>query len=88
MVYQDYVWTTRYNHDDPKVTGDPDSSLLARKEGWEMLYFINKCASKWGWPENISAMQRLERIIREKVPSTMRTQVDVYLWIQANYPEI
>jgi len=88
MIYDDYVWSTKYNHDDPRVTGEPDSSLLSRREGWEMLYFINKCASKWGWPENIAAMQRLEVIIKEKIPTSIRSQAEVYKWIQNNYKEI
>jgi hypothetical protein len=44
MYYKDYIWTTKYSTDDPKVTGEPDKTLVSRKEGWEMLYFINKLA--------------------------------------------
>ena len=32
MVYDNYSWTA-YGDDDPKVSGEPDSTLLNRKEG-------------------------------------------------------
>ncbi|WPQ64984.1 hypothetical protein SIO70_08980 [Chitinophaga sancti] len=86
MVYDDYSWTTRYTNDDPKVTGEPDSTLLNRKEGWEMLYFINKCGEKWNWAQNsIEAYKKLEKTIRQKVPSDIRSQQRIKTWIEENY---
>ena len=41
LHYNDYLWTT-YANDNPKITGEPDSTLLNRMEGYEILYFINK----------------------------------------------
>lgn len=86
MVYTDYKWDTKYTDDDPKVTGEPDSSLLARTEGWEMLYFINKLGEKWSWAtEDIPAKKKLEKTIRTKVPSNIRSQSGIKSWIEDNY---
>ena len=84
LVYNDYNWSTKYNKNDPRITGKLNETVLSRKEGREMLYFINKCASKWGWSHDIFAMQRLEKLIREAVPPIILTQIEVYKWIQNN----
>lgn len=46
LVYNDYSWAA-YGKDDPKIAGEPDSTLFNRKEGYEVLYFINKIAEKF-----------------------------------------
>ena len=43
LEYDDYSWTA-YGDDDPEVTGEPDSTLFNRNEGYEVLYLINKMA--------------------------------------------
>ena len=88
MVYDDYDWSTIYIKNDPRIKGQPDETELCRKEGQQMLYFINKCANKWGWSHDVFAMQRLEKIIREAVPATVRSQIDIYKWIQENHNSI
>lgn len=87
MYYNDYVWSTKYTKDDPRVTGQPDSTLLSRKEGWEMIYFVNKLAQIWGWKDSIHprSYQKIERSIREYVPSTIRTQKDIQSYIETQY---
>lgn len=37
----EYSWTST-KEDDPKISGEPDRTLLNRNEGYEVLYFINK----------------------------------------------
>ena len=88
MVYDDYNWSTKYSKDDPRIKGQPDETELCRKEGKQMLYFINKCASKWGWSHDFFAMQRLEKVIRETVPATIQSQIGIYSWIQENHKSI
>lgn len=86
MVYNDYSWSTKYTNDDPKITGEPDSTLLNRTEGWEMLYFINKCGEKWNWSGNSTeSYRKLEKAIRTKVPSDIRSQIKIKEWIEANH---
>lgn len=36
LHYNDYSWTS-YTGDNPKIKGEPDSTLLNRKEGYEIL---------------------------------------------------
>lgn len=87
LYYNDYVWTTKYTDDDPRVTGEPDSTLLARKEGWEMLYFVNKLAKLWGWNADTLKhnYQKIERAVRDYVPSEIRSQAGIYQWILNNH---
>ena len=89
MVYKHYKWEATYSQDDPKVTGEPDNTELNRKEGYEMLYFINKLATKWGWSvTSKSSCQNLEKIIRDQVPSNIRIQRGILEWIEANFTKI
>ncbi len=87
LYYKDYIWTTQYSNDDPKVTGAPDRTLLARREGWEMLYFVNKLAQKWNWQEPVAVRgyQKIERSIREYVPGDVRSQENIKAWIEQNH---
>lgn len=83
MVYGDYSWTA-VRGDDPTISGEPDSTLFSRKEGYEVLYMINKCLTKW----NLSAIasgQKIEKMIRLHLPSDIRSQKNVYDWLNTNY---
>lgn len=88
MVYTDYKWTARADHDNPKFIGAQERSMLNRSEGYEMLWYINSLAKTWGWNDTLSSYQNLERIIREKVPSGIRTHSEIKNWIEANYSKI
>ena len=83
MVYHDYSWTT-YSNDNPKITGEPDNTLLNRKEGYEVLYFINKYADLHNY-KLITTGEKIERMIREKVPSNIHSQKDVKKWIEDHW---
>lgn len=91
MYYKDYDWQAKYERDDPRITGEPDSTLLARKEGYEMLYFINALTTQyakddptWNNPGKAS-YQKLERGIREYVPTSIRSQSGIRDWIHQNW---
>lgn len=83
MVYNDYKWTA-YSNDNPKVTGKPDSTELNRHEGYEMLYFINKLAEEWNFKQ-VSSCQKMEKMIRGYLPSSIRSQERVRTWISENW---
>lgn len=83
LYYKDYLWTT-YSDDDPKISGEPDSSLLSRKEGYEILYFINKLCEKWDL-KNKSFATKIEKMIQNDLPSNIRSQVNVKNWIVDNW---
>ena len=66
LFYQDYSWTV-LTGDNPKISGEPDSTLLNRKEGYEVLYFVNKFCEKYNLKQKTSAI-KVEKIIRNEVP--------------------
>lgn len=88
MVYSDYKWTAKADHDNPKFIAAQEAAMLNRQEGYEMLYFINSLALTWKWNDSLAACQNLECIIREKVPSNIRTHRGIKTWIAENYKEI
>ncbi len=86
MVYSDYKWTARADHDNPKIVGGNEYSELNRTEGYEMLYYIRTLARTWGWKDDaIRACQKLEKTIRTKVPENIRTHSAIKFWIENNF---
>lgn len=83
MVYTDYSWTA-VGGDNPKVSGEPDSTLFSRKEGYEVVYLINKTLEKWDF-KYASSGQKLEKMIRNHLPSDIRSQENVYAWLKSNW---
>ncbi|RXK58572.1 hypothetical protein ESA94_18240 [Lacibacter luteus] len=89
MYYDDYKWSARADHDNPKIIGGTDHAQLNREEGYEMLYFINSLAKTWNWKNpSIGSFQKLEKIIRKEVPSSIRTHSGIKTWIAQNYKTI
>lgn len=82
LYYKDYSWTALYG-DNPKITGEPDSTLLNRKEGYEILYFVNRFCAIHSL-NKISAI-KVERMIREEVPGDIRSQINIKSWIVNNW---
>lgn len=85
LHYNDYSWST-YSNDNPKITGEPDSTLLNRKEGYEILYFINKLSEIYNLKVKKSAI-KIENMIRNEVPSNLHSQENVKRWIESNWKE-
>ena len=85
LYYTDYSWTV-YAKDNPKITGEPDSTLLNRKEGYEILYFVNKFCVIYSLTSKNSAT-KVEKMIRNEVPSDIHSQVKIKEWIVANWSQ-
>lgn len=83
MKFNDYSWTV-YGGDDPKVRGTPDSTLFSRKEGYEVLYMINKILDEKGLVSTSSG-QKAETMIHEHLPGTTRGQKNVFDWLIDNW---
>ena len=83
LYYDDYSWTV-VNNDNPKVTGIPDSTLLNRREGYEILYFTNKFCDIYELKQKVSAT-KIERMIREEVPGNIRSQSNIKDWLVKNW---
>lgn len=88
MVYNDYYWTAKSGYDNPDLRGVPDSTLLNRHEGYEMLYFINDFARRYKLTEYLQSLRHLEIIIREKLPPHFRSHENIRNWILQNYKQI
>ncbi|MDQ0594019.1 hypothetical protein QFZ37_002388 [Chryseobacterium ginsenosidimutans] len=83
LYFTDYSWTA-ISPDNPKVTGEPDSTLLNRSEGYEILYFINKLCDGWNFTDKSSAT-KIEKMIRYEVPTDIHSQQNIKNWISENW---
>jgi len=77
-----YSWSV-ISPDDPKVTGIPDSTLLNRNEGYEVLAFINRLAKASNWVEKSPAL-KAERLIKNYLPGDTRSHAHVWKWLVDN----
>lgn len=78
-----YSWTT-IAPDDPRVTGVPDSTLLNRNEGYEVLSFINRLAQTSKWVNKLPAL-KAERMIKNHLPGDIRSHSNVWKWLVDNW---
>jgi hypothetical protein len=78
-----YSWNTVLP-DNPKITGIPDSVLLNRNEGFEVLAFINRIATANNWNEKELGL-KTERLIRNQLPRYTRSHARVLQWLISNW---
>jgi hypothetical protein len=78
-----YSWTT-IAHDDPKVTGRPDSTFLNRGEGYEVLAFINSFADTYKLKQKESGL-KVEHLIHKHLPSNIRSHANIKKWLLDNW---
>jgi hypothetical protein len=89
LVYSDYKWSARADHDNPKFVSGSDYAELNRTEGYEILYFISSLAKTWGWDGYpVRAYNHAEKIIRTEVPSNIRTHSGIKNWISSRYSQL
>jgi hypothetical protein len=72
---------------DPRFSGEPDTTLFNKKEGYEVLYLINVLVEKYSL-EKIEAGPKIEELIREKLPGNLRNQLHVIQWLEGNIEKI
>jgi len=78
QLQYDYSWTA-IRPDDPKVTGQPDQTFLNRREGYEVLAFLNRICT------SLPQALRAETLIRTKLPGEVRSRANVLTWLQDNW---
>lgn len=78
-----YSWSA-VSGDNPKVSGEPDSTLLNRNEGYEILYLINKFSKMHNFLLKESCL-KAERMIKKYLPSDIRSQANVKEWLVNNW---
>ncbi len=90
LTYKDYLWSTTEG-DSPRVLGFPDNVLLNRKEGYEVVHFIDKfIKGEVSWEQESAESKKrlgnkLERLIHDKLPGDVRSHLRVRSWIAANW---
>ena len=83
MIYKDYSWKT-YAEGDPKVTGKLDSTIFDRKEGYEVLYLIEKMTEIWKL-EGRGSRRKIEKMIYKFLPPDIKKQEEVKNWVRDNW---
>ena len=78
-----YSWTA-VDPDDPKVIGVPDSTLLNRQEGYEVIAFINRFAETHNFKQKSSGI-KTEKLIKEHLPGDTRSHKNVNKWLVDNW---
>ena len=73
-----YEWSA-IAPDDPKLTGRPDDAPFNRHEGYEVLAFLNFTAA------DTEGARKAERLIREHLPSDIRSRRRVLDWLIENW---
>lgn len=84
MVFDDYGWSA-YPENGP-VSSEISHEPLDRKDGGQMLDFLNACARLWHWLDNLASLRNLERVTRQIVPRNRLTQQEVKSWIEHYTP--
>lgn len=79
----DYSWEA-IDGDDPDERGVPDSSLLHRDEGYEIIDFINSFAEKYELKEKKSGL-KIEQMIKFHMPSNIRSKEKIENWLKDNW---
>ncbi|WP_440532078.1 hypothetical protein [Variovorax sp. YR566] len=82
LVYA-YDWKASAG-DNPKKTGSPDNDELNRKEGYEILDFINSFAAEHKLV-NKETGTKIEKMIRDHLPGNLRSRVNVKKWLVDNW---
>ena len=79
----DYVWI-EIEPDNPRVTGIPNTTLLNRRDGNEVLAFINNFSTFNDWKKKEFAL-KAERLIHKYLPEHIRSHVEVHKWLVDNW---
>ena len=79
-----YSWTAAAENDNAKITGIPDSTLLDRHEGYEVLPFLNRYLTSKNWTSQ-STLNKLEDALNDKLPSSTRSHANVKKWLDDNF---
>ncbi|WP_256012284.1 hypothetical protein [Desertivirga xinjiangensis] len=82
LFYNDYLWS-EFPKTDPKVSGKPDVTQFNAMEGNEVVYLINKLMNLWSYRFSNTG-NKMEKMIREKMPATVKTQEEVLTWLKEN----
>jgi len=83
MFYLDYLWEY-HPAVDPHVPTPAEKSLFNKADGNHVLYMVNKLF-KLKRLEGLQSAQKIERIIRSKLPVELVYHRDVRQWLFENW---
>ena len=83
MAYKNYSWK-KFEEDNPKITGKLDSTSFDKKEGYEVLYMLNKLVEIWKL-EDRHSIRKIEIMIYKFLPEDKNKQEEVKNWVQDNW---
>lgn len=81
-----YNWTVT-NGDNAKLIAD-DRNHLSRREGYEMLLYLNSLSGKGGADLSIRTRQIVEWMLKEHYQSTAPSRETVTQWVVANFSSL
>jgi len=80
-----YAWS-RYEHDDPRITGIPDTTEFNRQEGEEVLFIIRSLTDHVAWGvEGFGT--KVEKMIHDRLPEEIHTQEETIRWIKEHWKD-
>ena len=79
----EYNWS-RYEKDDPRISGIPDATVFNRKEGEEVFYIINHLTEHVAWDVG-NFWSKIEQLIHDRLPDEITNQKDAIKWIRENW---
>ena len=79
----EYNWS-RYEKDDPRISGIPDATEFNRKEGEEVFYIITHLTEHAAWDVG-SFGSKIEQLIHDRLPDAITNQKDTMKWIRENW---
>lgn len=85
MVYKDYTWNASPG-DNPFITGKPDRDKLSKKEGYEVLDFINHMANVHGFKNKVTGA-KIEKMLRHKDIANIHSRAKIQEWMETNWKD-
>lgn len=79
-----YSWNAAKENDNARITGFPDSYLIDRHEGYEVLPYINRFMTYHNYTL-LSTFHRIESAIRLDLPANIRGHASIKRWLETNY---
>lgn len=74
-----YNWNTKASS--PNLIGAPDKSPFNKNEGNEVLYIFNLLS----FIEDCCDLERAENLIKNYLPQNIKSQIDVFNWLEINW---
>lgn len=83
LKYSTYNW--EHNAvSNPASSASQNPDFLVLKDGYQVLPFINNFMTEYNL-EKLATFQKIEEMINENLPSSIRNKEDIRKWLLANW---